>query len=67
MTFEGSTAIGEDIMRSTSTLRFRERNELERDLNRYGFNVLDLRDAPDRPGKKMVFLTQARDDDDKRS
>ena len=43
-------------MRSTSTLRFRERNELERDLNRYGFNVLDLRDAPDRPGKKMVFL-----------
>jgi hypothetical protein len=55
-------------MRSTSTLRFRERNELERDLSRYGFNVLDVRDAPDRPGKEMVFVTQARDgDDDKRS
>jgi hypothetical protein len=61
VTFEGSTAIGEEIMRSTSTLRFRERNELERDLSRYGFNVLDVRDAPDRPGKEMVFLTQVRD------
>ena len=55
-------------MRSTSTLRFRERNELERDLSRHGFNVLDVRDAPDRPGKEMVFLTQVRDgDDDRRS
>jgi hypothetical protein len=61
VTFEGSTAIGEEIMRSTSTLRFRERNELERDLSRHGFNVLDLRDAPDRPGKEMVFLTQVSD------
>jgi hypothetical protein len=64
VTFEGSTAIGEEIMRSTSTLRFRERSELERDLSRYGFNVLDVRDAPDRPGKEMVFLTQVRDGDD---
>jgi SAM-dependent methyltransferase len=68
VTFEGSTAIGEEIMRSTSTLRFRELNELERDLSRHGFNVLDVRDAPDRPGKEMVFLTRVRDgDDDRRS
>jgi hypothetical protein len=68
VTFEGSTAIGEEIMRSTSTLRFRERNELERDLGRHGFNLLDVRDAPDRPGKEMVFLTRVRDgDDDSRS
>ena len=68
VTFEGSTAIGKEIMRSTSTLRFRERSELERDLSRYGFNVLDVRDAPDRPGKEMVFLTQVRDgNDDRRS
>jgi hypothetical protein len=65
VTFEGSTAIGEEIMRSTSTLRFRERNELERDLSRHGFNVFDVRDAPDRPGKEMVFLTQVRDGDDR--
>jgi SAM-dependent methyltransferase len=64
VTFEGSTAIGEEITRSTSTLRFRERNQLERDLSRHGFNVLDVRDAPDRPGKEMVFLTQVRDGDD---
>lgn len=59
VTFEGSTVIGEEIMRSTSTLRFRERDELERDLGRHGFIVRDVRDAPDRPGKEMVFLTQA--------
>jgi hypothetical protein len=66
VTFEGSTAIGEEIMRSTSTLCFRERDELERDLSCHGFNVLDVRDAPDRPGKEMVFLTQVRDGDDDR-
>lgn len=64
VTFEGSTTIGEQIMESTSTLRFRERDELERDLSRHGFNILDVRDAPDRPGKEMVFLTQARAGDD---
>jgi SAM-dependent methyltransferase len=64
VTFEGSTVIGEETMRSTSTLRFRERNELQRDLDRYGFNVLDVRDAPDRPGKEMVFVTQARHGND---
>ena len=61
VTFEGSTAIGGEIMRSTSTLRFRERDEVERDLGRYGFDVVDVRDAPDRPGKEMVFLTRAGD------
>lgn len=66
VTFEGSTAIGEEIMRSTSTLRFRERDEIERDLGRHGFDVLDVRDAPDRPGKEMVFLAQAGDGGDSR-
>lgn len=66
VTFEGSTAIGAEIMRSTSTLRFRERDEIERDLGRQGFDVLDVRDAPDRPGKEMVFLAQVGDGDDRR-
>jgi hypothetical protein len=61
VTFEGSSAVGEEIMRSTSTLRFRERYELERDLSRHGFDVLDVRDAPDRPRKEMVFLTRVRE------
>ena len=58
VTFAGSTTIGEEILRSTSTLRFRGRHELERDLSRHGFAVRDVRDAPDRPGKEMVFLAQ---------
>jgi SAM-dependent methyltransferase len=63
VTFEGTTALGAEIMRSTSTLRFRDRDEIEGDLHRHGFDVLDVREAPDRPGKEMVFVTQVRDDD----
>ena len=59
VTFEGSTTVGDDVLRSTSTLRFRERDELERDLDHHGFTVADVRDAPDRPGRELVFLAQA--------
>jgi SAM-dependent methyltransferase len=41
---------------STSTLRFRERAEVEDDLTTHGFTVTDVRDAPDRPGREFVFL-----------
>ncbi|QUQ62333.1 class I SAM-dependent methyltransferase [Kutzneria sp. CA-103260] len=41
---------------STSTLRFRDRPEVEADLRAHGFTVTDLRDAPDRPGREYVFL-----------
>lgn len=47
---------------SVSTLRFRNRAELEQDLDATGFDVVDVRDAPDRPGREWVFLTQARID-----
>ena len=39
-----------------------DRDELERDLDRHGFDVLDVRDAPDRPGTEMVFVAHTRDD-----
>jgi SAM-dependent methyltransferase len=58
VTFEGSTAIGDEVLRSTSTLRFRERTDVERDLLDHGFTVADIRDAPDRPGKEHVFLAR---------
>ncbi|WP_375424693.1 class I SAM-dependent methyltransferase [uncultured Friedmanniella sp.] len=58
VTFEGSTAVGEEVLRSTSTLRFRDRGELERDLGRHGFDAVEVRDAPDRLGKEMVFLAR---------
>jgi len=41
---------------STSTLRFRDRPEVEADLRAHGFTVTDVRDAPDRPGREYVFL-----------
>jgi SAM-dependent methyltransferase len=41
---------------SDSTLRFRERDEVEADLRAHGFAVTDVRDAPDRPGREFVFL-----------
>ncbi|MFI5934277.1 class I SAM-dependent methyltransferase [Actinoplanes sp. NPDC051494] len=43
---------------SDSTLRFRERAELESSLVAAGFRVLDVRPAPDRPGREFVFVTQ---------
>ncbi|MFD4323931.1 class I SAM-dependent DNA methyltransferase [Nocardioides sp. NPDC058538] len=59
VTFEGSTTIGDEILTSFSTLRFRDRPEIERDLLAHGFAVSDVRDAPDRPGKEHVFLALA--------
>ncbi|MGE0597883.1 MAG: class I SAM-dependent methyltransferase [Dehalococcoidia bacterium] len=41
---------------SDSTLRFRERDEIEADLAATGFAALDVRDAPDRPGLEFVFI-----------
>ncbi|HZX56866.1 MAG TPA: class I SAM-dependent methyltransferase [Ilumatobacteraceae bacterium] len=45
-------------MVSDSTLRFRTRPEVERSLDTAGYDLLDVRDAPDRPGKEMVFIAQ---------
>lgn len=58
VTFETSTTIGEGVLESTSTLRFRGREEVERDLRDHGFSVIDVRDAPDRPDKELVFLAR---------
>jgi len=44
------------IIRSESTLRFREREAIEVSLVKNGFNVKEVRDAPDRPGKEFVFI-----------
>ena len=47
-----------EVLTSTSTLRFRERDEVERDLAQHGFEVLEVRDAPDRPGLEHVFVAR---------
>ncbi len=44
------------VLTSDSTLRFRERDEMEDALQRAGFCVDEIRDAPDRPGLELVFV-----------
>jgi hypothetical protein len=46
---------------STSTLRFRDRSEVESDLHACGFDVREVREAPDRPGQELVFLARRRE------
>ena len=43
---------------SDSTLRFRERDEVEAGLVAQGFTVTEVRDAPDRPGREFVFFAR---------
>ena len=43
---------------SGSTLRFRRRGEIEASLKLAGFDLTDMRAAPDRPGLEMVFIAQ---------
>jgi len=43
---------------SNSTLRFRDRAEIEASLARAGYDIVDVRDAPDRPGKEFVFIAR---------
>jgi len=45
-------------LHSDSTLRFREREEIEATLVACGFEVVDVRDAPDRPGREWVFVAR---------
>lgn len=44
------------VLTSDSTLRFRERDEIEAALLAQGYAVDDVRGAPDRPGRELVFL-----------
>jgi hypothetical protein len=43
------------VLASDSTLRFRDRRTVEESLNDAGFRVAEVRDAPDRPGRELVF------------
>jgi SAM-dependent methyltransferase len=49
------------VITSDSTLRFRERAEIEASLAASGFEVADVRDAPDRPGREFVFIARRAD------
>lgn len=47
-----------EVLTSDSTLRFRERDEIEAELLSQGYEVTDVRDAPDRPGREFVFVAR---------
>jgi len=47
-----------DVVTSVSTLRFRERDEIEATLDVAGFEVDEVLDAPDRPGLEWVFVAR---------
>ncbi|KPC78887.1 MULTISPECIES: class I SAM-dependent methyltransferase [Streptomyces] len=63
VTFRWNYVFAADGQRFTSdsTLRFRERQEIETDLIAQGFVLEEVRDAPDRPGKELVFVAQRPD------
>jgi hypothetical protein len=55
----GSTVVFErdgTVLTSDSTLRFRSRDELAGSLAAAGLIVDEVRDAPDRPGRELVFI-----------
>jgi ubiquinone/menaquinone biosynthesis C-methylase UbiE len=44
------------VIETDTTLRFRDRDEITTSLNKAGFHVDEIRDAPDRPGREFVFV-----------
>lgn len=62
VSFESTWVFAADgaVLTSDSTLRFRERDEVEAALLAHGYVVDDIRDAPDRRGRELVFLARRR-------
>jgi SAM-dependent methyltransferase len=58
VTFRGTYMFEADGVRltPTSTLRFRGRDEATASLMAAGYRVEEVRDAPDRPGRELVFI-----------
>ncbi|MCA1601190.1 MAG: class I SAM-dependent methyltransferase [Acidobacteria bacterium] len=46
------------VVTSESTLRFRSREEVGSSLVAHGYRVLDVLEAPDRPGREFVFIAE---------
>jgi hypothetical protein len=60
VTFRGTYVFASDgqVLTSDSTLRFRERDEVEAALVAHGYTVKEVRSAPDRPGREFVFFAR---------
>lgn len=46
------------VITSDSTLRFRSSEEVESSLATCGYRLVEVRDAPDRPGREFVFIAE---------
>ncbi|MBA3265896.1 MAG: class I SAM-dependent methyltransferase [Nocardioidaceae bacterium] len=58
VSFEAVRVFGDQTLTSTSTLRFRSEDEIAASLGASGYVVREVREAPDRPGRELVFVTQ---------
>ncbi|MFJ7250959.1 class I SAM-dependent methyltransferase [Kitasatospora sp. NPDC098652] len=60
VSFRWTYVFGADgrVLTSDSTLRFRERAEVAQDLATAGFVLEEVRGAPDRPGRELVFVAR---------
>ena len=59
VTFEAHHAFPDaTVLTSRSTLRFRTRAEIERSLTDAWLDLVEVRDAPDRPGRELVFIAR---------
>lgn len=60
VTFESPNVFEADgaVITSRSTLRFRSRTAIEQSLAATGFALDEVRDAPDRPGRELVFIAR---------
>jgi SAM-dependent methyltransferase len=60
VSFRSTTVFASDgeLVTSDSTLRFRERDEVLSDLDQHGYVTVDVRGAPDRPGREFVFFAR---------
>ena len=60
VSFRGTVVFEADgaVLTSDSTLRFRHRDEVTASLAAAGYVVDEVREAPDRPGREMVFIAR---------
>jgi len=65
VTFRTSNAFEDgSVIEVDTTLRFRTEEELRVSLAAAGFETLEVRDAPDRPGREFVFIARTADESD---
>lgn len=58
VTFDAVRVFEDQTLTSTSTLRFRTDGEVAASLTASGYDVREVRAAPDRPGRELVFVAQ---------